>query len=74
MTTKIETSWIARKANKVIREVDRLRKANAGWETAARAAGWTKRDSHFTRGGVSIAYVDWRTLCLAEGIAKAAGR
>ncbi|OBQ84657.1 hypothetical protein [Mesorhizobium sp. WSM3873] len=38
------------------------------WDTAARAAGWEQRDSHFTRCGVSIAYVDWKTLCIAEGI------
>lgn len=38
------------------------------WESAARAAGWRRRYSHFTNSGVSVAYVDWRALCLAEGI------
>jgi len=41
------------------------------WELAARAAGWEKRGSHFTRCGVSIAYIDWKTLCVSEGIAEA---
>lgn len=45
-----------------------------GWEVAAKAVGWSARFSHFTTSGVSIAYVDWKTLCLAEGIAKAEGR
>ncbi len=46
------------------------------WEAAARAAGWEHRYSHFTRCGVSIAYVDWNTLCQEENIAivKAEGR
>lgn len=42
------------------------------YEQAARAEGWEKRYSHFTRGGVSIAYVDWKTLCAEEGIQVAA--
>ena len=42
------------------------------YEQAARADGWEKRYSHFTRGGVSIGYVDWETLCREEGIQVAA--
>lgn len=40
------------------------------WQIAARAAGWVRRHSHFSKGGVSIAYIDWKTLCLSEGIAS----
>lgn len=38
------------------------------FEKIGRAAGWTRKASHFTRSGVSIAYVDWETLCIAEGL------
>jgi hypothetical protein len=38
------------------------------YEAIAKAAGWTRRYSHFTRAGVSIAYVDWKTLCMNEGL------
>lgn len=38
------------------------------FEFAARRAGWTRKDSHFTRSGVSIAYVSWEILCSEEKI------
>jgi hypothetical protein len=50
------------------REVSRRQCEEWACERAARAVGWEKRDSHFTRCGVSVAYVDWKTLCAAEGI------
>lgn len=43
------------------------------WEVAGRAAGWERVGSSFNRYGISIAYVDWKTLCLSEGI-RPAGR
>ena len=50
------------------RDWSRSREPDA-WEVAARQAGWEKNGSRFTRfGGISIAYTDWRTLCIQERI------